>query len=131
MTEFDPVQKPKHYASHPSGIEVIEVAGECSFLIGNAVKYLFRAGLKGDEVQDLQKALWYLKYYANRRYSPPAIPDTAVFKYIEMVKHESGLLSEVHMNIAFDRIEPAIEHLESYIESVEKLRAPLDSPPAA
>lgn len=61
MTEFDPVNKPKHYNSHPSGIEVIEITRHLPFDIGNAVKYLFRHGLKGNSRQDLEKALWYLK----------------------------------------------------------------------
>lgn len=52
---------PPHYQSHPSGIECIQVTEHMSFLIGNAVKYLWRAGSKGDEAEDLRKALWYIE----------------------------------------------------------------------
>lgn len=59
MTE-DPVNHPAHYTAHPSGIECIEVVEEFNFCVGNAVKYLWRAGLKGDAIEDLQKARWYI-----------------------------------------------------------------------
>ena len=52
---------PPHYREHPSGVECIQVAEHMSFCIGNAVKYLWRAGKKGDAVQDLRKAVWYLE----------------------------------------------------------------------
>lgn len=64
----DMVNSPKHYTSHPSGIECIEITRHYCFSIGNAIKYLWRAGLKKDnklsdrtkEVEDLQKAIWYI-----------------------------------------------------------------------
>lgn len=60
MTEFDPVSKPKHYNSHPSGVEIIELTRELSFDLGNAVKYVMRHKHKGNPKQDLEKAVWYL-----------------------------------------------------------------------
>jgi len=57
------IDHPKHYNSHPSGIECIDVIEHLSFNIGNAIKYLWRAGLKGDagnHIQDLEKAVWYI-----------------------------------------------------------------------
>ncbi len=59
--EFDVVEKPKHYNSHPSGLEAIDLCEHLSFNTGNAVKYIWRAGLKNDEAEDLKKALWYIK----------------------------------------------------------------------
>ena len=56
----DPVNHPKHYTSHPSGVECIDVVEQYPFNIGNAIKYLWRAGLKGDLVEDLKKARWYI-----------------------------------------------------------------------
>lgn len=52
---------PSHYRSHPSGIEAIEITEHLNFCIGNAMKYLWRAGLKGDAVEDLKKAEWYIR----------------------------------------------------------------------
>jgi hypothetical protein len=59
----DPVNHPKHYTSHPSGIECIEIVRHMGFNLGNVVKYIWRDGLKDTEVelQDLKKALWYLQ----------------------------------------------------------------------
>lgn len=64
----DPVNSPQHYTTgnekcpecgHP--IECIDVTEHRDFLIGNAIKYLWRAGAKDDEVQDLRKAIWYIE----------------------------------------------------------------------
>lgn len=57
---FDPVAKPAHYNSHPSGIEAIEVCRHMGFYLGNVIKYVLRAPYKGSELQDLKKARWYL-----------------------------------------------------------------------
>lgn len=57
----DPVNHPKHYNSHESGVEAIEICERMSFCVGNAVKYVFRAGEKGDRLEDLKKARWYLQ----------------------------------------------------------------------
>ena len=55
------VEHPIHYTSHPSGVECIQVTEHMNFNIGNAVKYLWRAGLKLNAVEDLQKAAWYVQ----------------------------------------------------------------------
>jgi hypothetical protein len=63
----DNVNHPKHYTSHPSGIEAIEVTQHYNFCVGNALKYLWRAGLKGDAVEDLKKAVWYIQREIDNR----------------------------------------------------------------
>lgn len=55
------VEHPKHYTSHPSGIECIQVTEHMDFLTGNIIKYVWRAGLKKDKLEDLKKARWYLE----------------------------------------------------------------------
>lgn len=65
----DNVNHPKWYTQHPSGIECIEITRHYCFSIGNAIKYLWRAGLKKEmgledvekEKEDLKKAIWYIK----------------------------------------------------------------------
>lgn len=59
----DPVNHPKHYTSHPSGVECIQITEHMDFLLGNALKYIWRNGLKDgtSSVQDLEKARWYLE----------------------------------------------------------------------
>lgn len=81
VKEFETVNHPKHYTSHPSGVECIEIVRHMSFNVGNAIKYLWRAGLKTPEhpafymgtpsgvkrmpidpkhIEDLKKAAWYI-----------------------------------------------------------------------
>jgi len=57
---FHPVNRAKHYNVSPSGIECIEVVEHMNFCLGNAMKYIWRAGEKGDALQDLQKARYYI-----------------------------------------------------------------------
>ncbi len=68
VVKEDNVNHPSHYTSHPSGTECISITQYYDFCIGNAIKYLWRAGLKKDadksdiekEVEDLNKAIWYI-----------------------------------------------------------------------
>lgn len=63
MSSYERVNHPKHYNSHPSGVEAIDIIEHFTFNVGSAVKYLWRAGLKPDEsdIHDLKKAIWYLQ----------------------------------------------------------------------
>lgn len=56
----DAVNHPSHYTKHPSGIECIQVTEHMGFNLGNAVKYIWRADLKGNTIEDLRKAQWYI-----------------------------------------------------------------------
>lgn len=58
--QADPVNHPPHYKA--GGIETIDFieAKKLNYNLGNVVKYLTRADLKGNRKQDLEKALWYL-----------------------------------------------------------------------
>ncbi len=87
------VDSPKHYNSHPSKKECIEIVRYYCFDVGNAMKYLWRAGLKGEEgmtgrdkeVEDCMKAIWYLKDYVH---------STGSMQRVTLqgdVKHPSGL----------------------------------------
>lgn len=60
------VDHPSHY--NVGGIEVINAieAWQLGFSLGNAVKYIARAGHKGEAVEDLMKARWYLDREINR-----------------------------------------------------------------
>lgn len=69
MNDAKPVHDPVHHPSHytQGGIECIDAIramlgrdGFAAYCRGNAMKYLWRAGLKGDPVEDLRKAQWYL-----------------------------------------------------------------------
>ena len=70
----DAVNHPSHYTSGPKCecgqvIECIQITREKRFSVGNAIKYLWRAGLKEEadksaidkQCEDLQKAIWYIE----------------------------------------------------------------------
>jgi hypothetical protein len=57
----DPVNHPKHYTDHPSGIECIQITEHMGFNLGNALKYIWRCDLKKDAIEDLNKAIWYIQ----------------------------------------------------------------------
>lgn len=65
-TPHDPVNHPTHYTTNPSGVECIQVTQHMNFCVGNAMKYLWRAGQKGDYVEDLKKAAWYINQEIER-----------------------------------------------------------------
>jgi hypothetical protein len=60
-TEDEKVNHPKHYTSHPSGIECIQITEHYGFNLGNVIKYIWRAEEKGAPLEDLKKAKWYLE----------------------------------------------------------------------
>ena len=67
----DNVNHPTHYTwlKDLCGIEVIDITRHMNFCCGNALKYIIRAGHKKDasltdtekQIEDLNKAIWYLK----------------------------------------------------------------------
>lgn len=65
---YDPIEKPEHY--NQGGIEAIEYikqqlgpSGYPYYLLGNVIKYIHRHDYKGNALQDLKKAKWYLDKY--------------------------------------------------------------------
>lgn len=64
---YDSVNHPKHYTAHPSGVECIQITEHMGFCLGNAVKYIWRADLKADAIEDLRKAVWYIEREVSRR----------------------------------------------------------------
>lgn len=61
------VNHPRHYNGHASGVEAVAIIEEMNFNIGTAIKYLWREGLKFDDVEDLKKARWYIDREIRRR----------------------------------------------------------------
>lgn len=63
----DAVNHPRHYNEHPSGIECIEIVRHMGFNLGNAFKYIWRADLKDDAIEDLRKAAFYIQDEITKR----------------------------------------------------------------
>mgnify|MGYP003334941178 CR=1 FL=1 len=79
----DPVNSPKHYTSHPSGIDCIQITEHMGFNLGNAIKYIWRADLKNDAVEDLKKAVWYIRREIDRRTKPQKIGWESSQEYLD------------------------------------------------
>lgn len=63
---MEAVNHPAHYQSNGiEGIDIIENF-DLNFNLGNTVKYVLRAGKKGNKKEDLEKAVWYLKRELNK-----------------------------------------------------------------
>lgn len=67
----DPVNHPSHYCSHPSGVECIQITEHMGFCLGNALKYIWRADLKQDALEDLRKARFYIDREIAARLAEP------------------------------------------------------------
>lgn len=63
IINVDQVNHPQHYTTDPSGVECLQITRHRNFNIGNAIKYLWRAGLKDESkhVEDLKKAIFYIQ----------------------------------------------------------------------
>ena len=64
IVKYDTVNHPKHYMQ--GKIECIDYIEDkqLGFHLGNAVKYITRAGIKSsDKIEDLRKAIWYINRY--------------------------------------------------------------------
>lgn len=77
----DMVNHPPHYAiGWSNGAEVIDITENLNFNLGNVVKYVARANKKGNVLEDLQKAHWYLVRELDRvnrrRVTPGRLPPT-------------------------------------------------------
>jgi hypothetical protein len=67
------VNHPPHYQNDPSGVECIQITQHRNFCVGNAIKYLWRAGLKDGDggiqtktIEDLKKAVFYINQEITR-----------------------------------------------------------------
>lgn len=67
MSEVDVVNHPPHYTNHPSGVECLTITRHMGFNLGNAFKYIWRADLKGNAIEDLEKAAFYINDEIIRR----------------------------------------------------------------
>ncbi len=67
LVVVDTVNHPSHYTQHPSGVECIEITRHMGFNLGNAIKYIWRADLKNDAIEDLKKAAFYINDEIEKR----------------------------------------------------------------
>lgn len=89
----DQVNHPSHYTTHPSGIEAIQITRHMNFNIGNAIKYLWRAGLKNQDkhIEDLKKAIFYINDEIKRLQGEYNGPTKKESYYQPESVHQGGL----------------------------------------
>lgn len=84
----DNVNNPKHYAGVPATVECIDITRHLPFALGNAVKYIWRAGKKGgpeQEIEDLEKARWYLDDWDRWREHLPEVDFSAALSVLHTI----------------------------------------------
>jgi hypothetical protein len=152
----DMVNHPPHYADVNPNVECIEIAREFNFNCGNVIKYLWRAGVKAEaglaplqkELEDLEKAKFYLSDEINRFYSEHP-PNTDIYNasqdhdYVDPLKGDvlphivnqdrrkvishllrtraSSWAGNTHLISAMDWLNNAIEDVKGKISNNEKL----------
>lgn len=113
----DMVNKPPHYKD-ASGIECKEITchRKMPFSLGNAIKYLYRAGSKGDLLEDLKKAEWYLRVaYLNSE----AVPEAVNLRLQEVANYREGLVSRALRLIGVDEIYQAYQAVKQEVDQLE------------
>ena len=114
----DMVNNPPHYQD-ASGIQCIEVTKFLGFCDGNCFKYLYRAGQKGDEIEDLEKAKWYAKQAKDMGVG--AITDKAIIRKICKIAFCRGDQIGLAMHSIVDGFwDNVIYHIDMVITNKEK-----------
>jgi len=124
------VNHPAHYNTDISGVECIEVVRHMDFNLGNAFKYLFRAGRKISEsisdveaeIKDLQKAIWYLKDERNNvKALDPRLHPRKFYeeKMILVINSREGNIKQAMMLLDQGYFEMAMSAIEDEIESLK------------
>lgn len=103
----DPVNHPAHYTKYKH--EVIELTEQLSFCLGNAVKYILRAPYKGSEIQDYEKALWYL-----RRLRGQGIVELPQLDYDLITSYDNPIVAAL-LIAGFSRFGERLDEVESMV----------------
>ncbi len=114
----DMVNSPKHYTGYSMVVEPIIICKELSFCIGNAVKYIVRAGLKGapeKELEDYKKAGYYITAGATESISETALQVFNIVKdaFPDDKRHIIELLLNEDTMDAYEEVNKKIEELEA------------------
>ena len=123
---MDPVNHPEHYvkASITINLEPIQLCECYDFCLGNAIKYILRAPYKGNTLQDMKKAKWYLErelstHYTWEDYKPSKLDPTLFTafctnnKFINiLINKETGTINGNSINCTLRDINIFISELE-------------------
>ena len=122
----DNINHPQHYTGVTAEIECIDIARHLNFQLGNALKYVWRAGKKGGsamELEDLKKALWYLEDSIQNGYNDFECDHIAEAITLLVTRDEDTLKANVLRNIAAQRVLAAANGVRQMIEELERKNA--------
>ncbi len=111
----DPVNHPAHY-QRDDGFECIELVELLPFCEGNAIKYIFRAGRKGDAMEDLRKALWYAERATHSFFWWPRRPGHTPTVERACMGFDSQLVRDAIRHLANGEADAAIPSIKTLIE---------------
>lgn len=127
MSEHDAVHHPKHYTSHPSGYECLDITRDLAFCLGNAVKYCWRSDLKHDSgLEDLRKARFYLNDHVEHGRPTTGREEQAYRKLLSVARADqahfgaANLRARFFSSVASTLHNAALRHLETWIEIAEE-----------
>ena len=117
----DIINHPAHYTGVTAEIECIDIARHLNFQLGNAFKYVWRAGKKDSdkEIEDLKKALWYLEDSIQHGYNNLTQCDITIALTAIVTNHDESHRADVLRDIASQRIISAANNLRELIRKVE------------
>lgn len=119
----DIINHPAHYTGVTAEIECIDIARHLNFQLGNAFKYVWRAGKKGGkgkEIEDLKKALWYLEDSIQNGYNDLDQCDGLASGLASIVtRGDDSVRGDILRDIAARRIVAAANNLREMIRDGE------------
>ena len=112
------VNHPAHYMNS-SGVECITIAKHMRFSSGNALKYIYRLGEKDDMLQELNKALFYLKIAAEEHEYNDYPEDIDIRGlYYKISKYQPQPISNAMLCIYLGDWAAASEYVQEYIDNL-------------
>lgn len=132
----DPVNSPSHYLAVAILLEPIELTARLDSCLGQACQYVFRSPFKGNEVEDLEKACFYLKKWCeihsgDRR----EVLSVETSHFVRLFKPKMGNFNKNFLDLLFEtspytdekfcevvtpaRVERAIKFIADRIESAK------------
>jgi len=122
---------PKHYKSHPSGVECIEITEHLMCNRANAIKYAWRANDKGCTREDLQKCEWYINREIKRLQRGNNVPDysydldvvyTRLYDYYKDHEFDKRLFDFISNLIhgGEERLAYALKIVDSWVRELEQ-----------
>lgn len=93
------INHPVHYGGKDNPFEPIKIIEyyDLNFMLGNCIKYVLRAGKKGNKLEDLEKALWNLQ------------------REIDNMKNKSNIIEEMEKTLREEHIHQLQRIAESYL----------------